>query len=262
MAITHQGLAVPATTMPAVRRIGIGDLFAALRLGWEDFLATPTQLVFLTIIYPIVGFVAARAAWGGQLQPLLWPLASGFALVGPLAALGIYELSRRRERGYVNSWLDAFGVLRSPAMPGIIVMAGMLLGVFVAWLLVARALYHATLGPLGAIGLGDFLHLVWTTPEGRQLLLWGNLAGFGFAALVLATTLVSFPMLLDRQVDPGLAIRTSLRAARLNPLPVACWGLLVALLLALGSLPVFVGLAVVLPVLGHATWHLYRRMVA
>lgn len=251
----------------SIRHIATADVWDALRRGWDDFLANPTQLVFLAVIYPIIGLIAANAMAGRSLMPLIWPVVSGFALVGPLAAIGIYELSRRREKGLPVSWVNALDVRHSPAFGSILGLGMLLLALFLVWLLVAEALYAATLGDMPPTSLAAFADRLFGTPEGLTLMLVGNAVGFLFAAAVLATTVVSFPMLLDRgaegrAVDAGTAIRTSLRAVRANPAPMALWGLVVAVLLLLGSLPFFVGLAVAVPVLGHATWHLYRKVVA
>jgi uncharacterized membrane protein len=249
---------------PVLRRIGPRELGEALGAGVADFLAAPTQLLFLGAIYPIVGLVAARVAWGGPLMPLLWPLLAGLSLVGPVAALGLYEISRRRERGLPVSWINAFNVLRSPAIGAIAVLAAMLLAIFLAWLAAAHAIYQATVGAAGPppATMGEFLERVFTTEAGWRLILIGNGVGFLFAVLVLSLTVVSFPLLLDRpELGPAAAVRTSLRAVALNPVPMALWGLIVAGLLVLGALPFLVGLAVVMPILGHATWHLYRRVV-
>ncbi len=249
---------------PAVQRIALADVGDALRRGWQDFLAAPTQLLFLGVLYPIVGLFAARAtAGGGDAMALFYPLVAGLSLMGPVAALGIYEISRRRERGWAVSWLDAFSVLRSPAILSIAALALMLLVIFGAWVLVAELIYGATLGAVAQpSSVGEFVRLLRDTPEGWRLILLGNGAGLLFAVLVLSLTVVSFPLLLDRDVGPGAAVRISLRAVAANPVPMAAWGLIVAALLVLGSLPLFVGLAVVMPVLGHGTWHLYRKVVA
>lgn len=249
--------------VPHVRRVGVNDLFEALGQGWRDFQAAPTQLVFLALIYPVVGLLAARAAWGGEMLPLFFPLVSGFALLGPVLALGIYELSRRREKGWAVSAVDALAVFRSPAMPSILGLGLVLLGIFAAWILTARMILFATLGR----GFFDhpmpFLAAVFGTPEGWTLILVGNLVGAAFAVLVLALTVVSFPLLLDRpQTSVATAVRTSLRAFATSPLTMLAWGVTIGALLAAGSLLVFAGLAVVVPVLGHATWHLYRKLVA
>jgi uncharacterized membrane protein len=247
---------------PEVRRIGMQDLGDALARGYADFMATPTQLVFLGVIYPLVGLVAARAAAGGDLLPLFYPMVAGLSLMGPVAALGIYELSRRREKGLPVSWLSAFDVLRAPAIGSILALGLLLCAIFVAWLFAAQLVYRATMGGLPVPdSIGTFADQVLGTREGWNLILLGNAVGFLFAVLVLTLTVISFPMLLDRAVGVATAVRASVRAVMANPVPMALWGLLVAALLLLGSLPVFVGLAVVMPLLGHATWHLYRKVV-
>ena len=244
-----------------IRRIGTEDLKQALRQGFEDFRAIPTQLVFLCVLYPIVGLVAARATSGGELLPLLWPLIAGLSLVGPVAAVGLYEISRRREAGEDVSWLTAFQVLRSPNFPAIAMLGVLLMAIFVAWVALAKLIYGVTLGHLPLATLPDMASAAFGTSEGHRLLLLGNGAGFLLALAVLMLTVVSVPMLLDRPVGLGTAIQTSIRACLANPAPMAAWGLIVVGLLLLGTIPLFIGLAVAMPVLGHATWHLYRRMV-
>lgn len=246
---------------PTIRRIGIADLRQALARGKDDFLAIPTQLVFLCVLYPVVGLVAARAMAGGDLLPLLFPLVAGLSLVGPVAAVGLYEISRRLEAGQPATWLNAFDVLRNPAFFSIAAIGVLLMAIFVAWLALARAIFDATIGTVPA-SVGDFLHQLFNTPEGYRLILLGNGVGFVLAVVVLMLTVVSVPLLLDRNVGVGTAIQTSVRACVKNPVPMAVWGLIVAALLFIGSLPAFIGLAVVMPLLGHATWHLYRRVVA
>jgi uncharacterized membrane protein len=246
---------------PAVRRIGPADLGAALGAGWRDFWEKPSHLVFLGLIYPSMGVVIAIWTSGMNAWPLLFPLISGFALVGPVAALPLYETSRRRERGLETSWMTSLQVFRSPAMPSIAAIGALLLAIFTIWLMVAQFLYESLFGPGSPASLASFANEVFNTPEGQSLMLWGNLIGFGFAALVLACAVISIPLLLDRDVGAAVAVQTSVRATLTNPVMIALWGLIVAGLLVLGSLPLMVGLAVVVPVLGHATWHLYRRLV-
>ena len=246
---------------PAVRRIEVTDLKDVLAKGFSDFGAYRTDVIFLCLIYPVVGLVLARAAFGEDMLPLLFPLASGFALVGPVAAVGLYEMSRRREQGDDITWADAFGVVGSPSF-GAIVILGLILGaIFLVWMVVAHAIYNMTLGPDSPASIEAFIRDVLTTAAGWTMIAVGVGVGFLFAVLVLAISVVSFPLLLDRGVGLGTAIRTSVRAVMMNPVPMAAWGLIVAGGLVLGSIPVFVGLIVVMPVLGHATWHLYRKVV-
>jgi uncharacterized membrane protein len=246
---------------PAVRRIGIGDLGDALRLGWRDFWRRPSHLVFLGLIYPFMGAMLALWTSGANGWPMLFPLISGFALVGPLAALPIYEMSRRQERGLDPSWQSALQVLRSPAMPSIAAVGVLLLVVFTVWMMVAQFYYESLFGPGSPASLGVFMQEIFNTEQGRQLMIWGNLIGLGFAIIVLASAVITIPLLLDRDVGAAVAVQTSVRATLANPVPIGLWGLLVAALLLIGSLPLLVGLAIVVPVLGHATWHLYRKLV-
>ncbi len=251
-----------ALALPAVRRIGPADLRDALRAGFNDFRAMPTHVIFLGLLYPVVGLVLARLVFGYDVLPLLFPLAAGFALVGPFAALGLYELSRRREAGLDTRWTDAFAVIHSPSFAAIVALGSLLLVVFLVWIAVADAIYVANFGYAPAASMPDFLDQVLHTPEGWRLIVVGNLVGFLFALLVLVISVVSFPLLLDRPVSPAVAILTSVRAVAKNPLPMALWGLIVAAALVVGSIPLLFGLAVVVPILGHATWHLYRAVVA
>jgi len=249
------------STAFVVRKIGLSDLSDALRLGWEDFKAIPTHAVVLCVIYPVLGLVLFRLVLGYSVLPLLFPLAAGFTLIGPFAALGLYELSRRRERGEEAAAWHAMEVLRAPSFGAILGLGTLLLVLFGTWIATADAIYVATFGHAPASTIPDFATRVFTTPEGWTLIIVGCAVGFLFAVMALCVSVVSFPLMLDRHATAIDAIRTSLRAVRENPFPMAAWGLIVAVLLAIGSLPFFVGLAVVLPVLGHATWHLYRKLV-
>jgi uncharacterized membrane protein len=247
--------------LPAIRKIGVSDLTDALAKGWDDFSAMPSHAIFLCLIYPLVGVFLIGLAFGYSVLPLLFPLAAGFALIGPVAAVGLYELSRRREAGLDSNWTHAFDVLRSSSLPAIGALGLLLMGIFLAWLGSAQALYQSLFGYLPPQSYTQFIHDVFTTSAGWKLIFWGNLIGFCFAVWTLVISVVSFPLLVDRDVGAAAAITTSVRAVAANPGPMAVWGLIVAALLLLGSLPAFMGLAVVMPVLGHATWHLYRKTV-
>ncbi len=251
------GIATPFV----IRKIGLSDLREALRLGWEDFKAIPTHAIILCVIYPVLGLVLFRMVLGYSVLPLLFPLAAGFTLIGPFAALGLYELSRRRERGEEAAAWHATQVLRAPSFGAMIELGILLLVLFVTWIAAADAIYIATFGHAPAASIPDFATRVLMTPEGWSLIIVGCGVGFLFAVVALCVSVVSFPLMLDRHATAIDAIRTSLRAVMKNPFAMAAWGLIVAVLLVIGSLPLFVGLAVVLPVLGHATWHLYRKVV-
>ena len=244
-----------------VRKVRLSDLLDALRLGWEDFKAIPTHAVVLCVIYPVIGFVLFRLVLGYSVLPLLFPLAAGFTLIGPFAALGLYELSRRRERGEEATAWHAVHVLSAPSFGAILGLGTFLFALFVTWIATADGIYIATFGYTPAASIPDFARRVLTTPEGWSLIIIGCGVGFLFAVVALCVSVVSFPLMLDRHATAIDAIRTSWQAVMQNPFTMAAWGLIVAVLLAVGSLPFFVGLAVILPVLGHATWHLYRKVV-
>ncbi len=263
MALVHALMGAESIhSRPRVRRIGMADVGDALARGVADFAAMPTHAVFLCLIYPIVGLVLARLLLGYDILSLLFPLAAGFALVGPFAAIGFYELSRRREQDLEVSWEDAFDVFHSPSRGAIAMLALLLLLIFAIWIAVAQAIYVAHFGYEPAASIPDFVNRVLTTPAGWSLIVVGNAVGFLFAVLVLTISVVSFPLLLDRDVGAVEAVLTSVRVVAANPLTMAVWGMIVAALLAIGSLPLLLGLAVVVPVLGHSTWHLYRKVVA
>jgi uncharacterized membrane protein len=247
---------------PVIRKIALSDLHEALRLGWEDFKAVPSHAIILCAIYPVLGLVLARGVLGYSVLPLLFPLAAGFALIGPFAALGLYELSRRREAGEEATAWDALEVLRSPSFGGMLALGTLLLALFVTWVATAQAIYISAFGYAGVTGITDFATRVLTTPQGWWLIIVGCGVGFLFALVALCVSVVSFPLMLDRHAGAGDAMVTSLRAVAKNPVPMAAWGLIVAALLVLGSLPLFLGLTIVIPLLGHATWHLYRKAVA
>jgi uncharacterized membrane protein len=246
---------------PRVRRISAEDCFAALKEGVDDFMAMPTYPIFVGLFYAVAGIALfAMTSFGDALQ-LAFPLAAGFALIGPFVAIGLYEMSRRRERGLTVRGRDAFTVLRSPALPSILAFGLMLLMIFAAWIFAAELIYVWLYGPNPPTAAGSFLQDVLTTHRGWTLIDVGVLVGFCFAALALAISVVSFPLMLDRDVGLVPALDASWRVTQANPFAVGLWGLIVAVALILGSLPLFFGLAIVMPVLGHATWRLYRKAI-
>ena len=270
---------------PVIRRIRVSDIADAVRMGFDDFQQYRSDVVLLCVIYAVVGLILTRFAFGTDLLPLLFPLASGFAIIGPFAALALYEMSRMRERGVAVSWTNAFDVLRAPAIGAIMILGLGLVALFLLWILTAWVIYTHTLdvdvgGILGKVDNGTrliflpgthsglaptsvsaFLHQVFRTSGGQAMIVIGVGVGFLFALVAMMISVVSFPLLLDQDAGLDTAVSTSVRAVLANPGPMAVWGLTVAGGLLLGSLPAFIGLVVVVPVLGHATWHLYRKLV-
>ena len=248
-------------TTIAVRRIRLADLASALRSGLGDLDAGFSHYIFAVLICPVTGICLFALAARMNAWHLIYPILAGFALIGPFAALGLYEFSRRRERGLETTPRQIAGVLRSPALPAIAALGVWLLLLFLAWLYLALTLYGRLFPQQAFADPASFLWAVFTTRQGWSLLLFGNLAGLGFALIVLGTTVVSFPLLLDRDAGVTTAVLVSALALIKNPLPVLAWGAIVAALLLIGALPALAGLVVVLPVLGHSTWHLYRCLV-
>jgi uncharacterized membrane protein len=261
------GASEPAT----IRRIDGADLRAALAEGWRDFREMRGDILVVGLVYPLVGLFVAALALNGQFVPLAFPLCAGLSLLGPVVAIGFYELARRREDGEDSGWshfFDGFVRRHDASVAGATIL---LMAIFLGWLGAAWGLFTATFGT-GTfytwsvdhgqmITLQAFIARLFTTGDGWTLMILGNLMGAGFAVVALAVSLVTFPMLIDRPVDVVTAVSTSLRAFAANWRILLRWGVTVAALLVLGAIPLFIGLAVVLPVLGYATWHLYRRLI-
>jgi uncharacterized membrane protein len=251
-----------AARPPRVRTVTTADLRAALAEGFDDFLACRADVVFLCVAYPLAGLAAVGLASNAALLPLLFPAIAGLSIVGPAVAVGLYEFSRRRERGEKAGWADAFRVLASPSIGAVIALGVVVFALFALWLGFSQALYALTLGPEPPASLGAFAAAVVGSPAGWVMTVVGLGVGFLFAAVTLSISVVSFPLMLDRDVGVLRAVLTSVEVVRRNPRTMAIWGLIVAGALVAGSAPLFLGLAVVMPVLGHATWRLYRRAVA
>jgi uncharacterized membrane protein len=245
-----------------IRQITFADVGAALREGLADLGAARADVVFLALIYPLAGLVLATAAFNYDVLPLVFPLAGGFAILGPLAAVGLYEISRRREAGEAVTAASALEVLRSPALGSILGMGAILVALFLAWLAAAWGIFSLTLGPTQPASIGDFLQAVFTTSAGWTMIVLGCAVGAAFAAAAFVLSVVSFPLLLDRDVGIGSAIAASARAVRDNPGVMLGWAAIIAAALAAGFATALVGLIFVVPLLGHASWRLYRRVVA
>lgn len=246
---------------PEIRDIGLADIRAALRKGRSDMVAFRSDVFFAIVFYPLVAILLVSIETDMTLLPLLFPLLAGCVLLGPLTAVGLYEMSRRRESGEPVNWGDAFGVLRSPSLVPLALLGVALLVLFFFWVGAAAILYDVTLGPEPPASLGTFATDVFGTAAGWAMLLLGCGIGFVFACVVLATSVVSFPLLLERNVGLVRAVTISAQVTRRNPHTILVWGFIVAIALLVGALPLLLGLIFVMPILGHSTWYLYRAAV-
>lgn len=263
MSQTQQPPARPRATarqpQPVVRRIGLGELPQVLGAGVRDFQRAPLFGLFFGFVYAGGGWLLLALLWLLGLPYLAYPLTMGFALVAPFVVTGLYDVSRRLERGEPLSWSGVLGAIWDTRLRDLRWMALVTAFALVIWLDIAAVLFFGFLGlrPTTAGLLRDIL----TTPSGIAFLVIGNLTGALIAIAVFSISVVSFPMLFDRDVDFVTAMLTSVETVRKNPLPMLVWCALIAALIAISILSVFVALLVVLPVLGHASWHLYRRLV-
>ncbi|HUG61386.1 MAG TPA: DUF2189 domain-containing protein [Methylomirabilota bacterium] len=247
--------------MPTVRSLTAADIRAALGVGIDDFRAAPAYGFVFGGIYAIGGLMLIAAVTRLSMPWLAYPLAAGFALIGPFVAVGLYEVSRRLAAREPLSFGSIFGVIFAQRGRELAWMAFVTLFVFLIWMYQVRVLLALFLGLRSFASFSGFLEAVFTTPEGLLFLAIGHVVGAALSLLVFSITVVSIPLLLDRDVDFITAMITSVKAVATSPVPMLGWGIVVAVSLLVASLPMFVGLVVVLPVLGHTTWHLYKRVV-
>ncbi len=245
-----------------IRKIGLGDLFEALRRGYADFGAKPSSAVPLLIVfYALAALIFTLFAFGQEMRYLAFPIVAGFTLIGPIVAIGFFAISRRRERGQSLRWRAAFGFIHTSHFAPVLALSIIMTLLYVGWLYMAELIFFSLFGDGGITSPSAFINEVLTTRQGGALIAYGNFVGFLFAFAAMALSVVAFPLTLDKPVTSLTAIAVSIRAFTANAYVLAVWGLIVVALLALGSALFLIGLAIALPVLGHATWHLYRMLV-
>src|SRR5690348_9826808 len=250
------------TKQVPVRNVSDDDIRSALRQGLDDFKTFRGDIVFAGLIYTVIGLAAVVMTTSMPLMPFFLPVVAGVGLLGPVAAVGFYELADRREAGETNlHWFNFLDVRKRRTVDDMGMVAGLLLAIFFLWLLAAGALYALIFGWATPATVGDFVAMIFTTARGWALIVSGAVVGAIFGWFVLALSVASLPMLVDCDVSAAEAVSASWRAAHANKREMIRWGLLVTALLVLGSIPLFVGLAFVLPWLGYSTWHLYTRLV-
>jgi len=256
-----RGASRKAAEIP-VRNIGHEDLSLSLRQGLDDFLTFRGDIVFAGIVYTVIGLAAVVMTTSMPLMPFFFPVVAGVGLLGPVAAVGFYELAKRREDGEQDvHWFNFLDVLKRPSVDDMGMVAGLLLLIFFAWLIAAGLLYAALFDWATPTSIPQFLQMVFLTSRGWALIIGGAVVGAIFGWIVLALSVASMPVLVDRNVSAAQAVSASWRAAHANKGVMVRWGLMVLGLLVLGSIPLFVGLAFVLPWLGYSTWHLYTRLI-
>jgi len=253
-------LAATPSTMPAppleFHQMSLGDIKDALMKGWDDLRQSRTDALLIGAIFPLAGVIFAAAFVVQAFLPFVFPLLAGSALLGPLATLYFAALSRQREHND-ESILTIF---QEPRLKEIQRLAGTAIMIFLGWNLSAAVIYLFTLGSSDEAANAPFFVRVFTTNAGWELIILGCAVGAVFAVVTLAISVISFPVVIDRNVTAFQAINISFHAMLRNPLFVLAWGAVVVAGLLFGAVTCLLGMCVVLPVLGHATWHVYRRM--
>lgn len=248
-------------TPPQVRKITFDDVQAALAAGVKDFLTVPAFGFVLGGIYALGGLAILASVFTFHLSYLAYPLLSGFVLIGPFIAAGLYEVSRELEAGRTPTWSQVIGTIFAQRKRELAWMAFISIFAMIIWLYQVRLLLALFLGFATFATFDDFARVLFTTTDGISFLVVGNVVGLILALAVFSITVISFPLLMDRDVDVVTAMITSVNAVVTNPGPMIGWGLVVVFFIALGCIPAFLLLPLALPVLGHTTWHLYRRAV-
>ena len=244
-----------------IRKIGLPDLWQSLREGYADFGAKPSSIPLIILFYSLFALVFTLFAFGEELRYLAFPIVAGFTFIGPLVAMVFFELSRRRERGQDLRWRKAFRFIHTSSFAPILAMSLLMMVLYVAWLFMAEMIFFSLFESTMPTSMSDFINQLFTTRHGGALIFYGNFVGFLFAFAAMALSVIAFPLALDKPVTSITAISVSIKAFTSNFYVLAVWGVIVVALLAIGTALFMIGLALTLPILGHATWHLYRKIV-
>jgi len=256
------GVAPRPPAMPKVNEIRIADLAEVLRKGLSDFARAPLFGLFFGGVYALGGIIIALSLTVWDISWMIYPVAIGFPLIGPFVAVGLYEVSRRLETGKPLVWREILGAVWLQRQRELAWMAFVMLFVFWVWMYQVRLLVAIILARSSFSTLDRFMEVVFTTSQGWTFLAVGHVVGAILAIILFSITVISIPLLLDREADFVTAMITSVKTVTSNPVPMVGWGIFVTLAVIVSSVPMFLGLVVTLPVLGHATWHLYKKAVA
>lgn len=243
-----------------IRKISLDDLWQSLRQGYDDFGAKPSSIPLSILFYSLFALIITLFAFGEELRYLAFPMVAGFTLLGPLVAMVFFEISRRRERGQDLRWSSALRFIHTYSFAPILAMSILMTVLYVAWLFMAELIFFSTFDTMPAT-LSAFINELFTTRHGGALIFYGNFVGFLFAFAAMAMSVIAFPLALDKPVTSMTAISVSIRAFTANVYVLAVWGMVVVAMLTVGAALFLIGLSVALPVLGHATWHLYRKII-
>jgi uncharacterized membrane protein len=244
-----------------IRKIGVRELWTSLQEGYEDFNAKPSFGIFLAVIYPLFALLLTFLVIGQDLHRLIFPTLAGLTFLGPVVSVGLFSISRRRERGLDLSWQSAFDFIHSCSFAPIAALTVVMTLLYAAWLFIAQFIYFGLFGTDPPASLAAFITELTTTRRGGALIFYGVGVGALFAFASLAFSVFAFPLLLDKPTTSLTAVGVSIRAVTSNFIVMLIWGLIVAAALAVGASLFLMGLPAVLPILGHATWHLYRKVV-
>ncbi|SDR18029.1 DUF2189 domain-containing protein [Pseudovibrio sp. Tun.PSC04-5.I4] len=246
---------------PIVHQVTIGDITSSLKLGTLDFLNAPLIGLGFGAFFMIGGVLVTILSFWVDMSYISYPLACGFLLLGPFTALGLYEVSRRLQAGQTLYLRDLFGLMWELRRGEIAWMAFVVIFIQFLWMFKVHLLLALFLGMKGYGTFIQFAQTIFETSDGLLFLATGHLVGAIFAMLLFAVSVVSFPMLLDTELDFVTAMITSVKVVTGSPVIMIGWGLLITATLMVSMIPAFVGLLVTLPILGHTTWHLYKRVV-
>lgn len=247
--------------MPPVAVLGPADIRESLKLGMADFARAPRFGLLVGAMFALIGIVIVLALTSWDIPWMIYPFAIGFPLIGPFAASGLYEVSRRLETGQDVSWSIILAAVWAQRRRELSWMAFAMLFLFWVWMYQVRLLMALFLGRTSFSTLDRFFDVIFTTPQGWLFLAVGHVVGAALALILFATTVISIPLLMERDYDFVTAMITSVKTVVASPVTMLGWGVVVTLAVIAACGPFFIGLLVVLPVLGHATWHLYRRAI-
>lgn len=247
--------------IPEVNSLTVNDLKECLYKGFEDFRTAPAFGLFFGSIYAFIGIFIFQSLFVWEKAWLMYPMLIGFPLIGPFIAVGLYEVSRRIEQQQPLSWNKILSVVWQQSGRELHWMAFVVLFIFWIWMYQVRLLIALILGRMSFASLTEFMEIITTTTEGIMFIVIGHVVGAFFAMVLFSTTVISFPILLERELDVISAMITSFKTVSASPVVMLGWGVFVTLAVMISFIPMFLGLLFVLPILGHTTWHIYKKAI-